>query len=96
MFIYIRTFLDISIGIDESLLHSNRAAEDMQVVKYINGQHYDSHHDWGVSGYPESRYITLLLYLTDQKNEYAGGETSFPKGNLCVSFILYVTGIFRM
>jgi hypothetical protein len=71
----------VYIGIDQALLHSNRAAEDMQVVKYINGQKYDSHHDWGVSGYPESRYITLLLYLTDQKDEYAGGETAFPKGN---------------
>jgi prolyl 4-hydroxylase len=80
-YIYIYTYIYTYIGIDQSSLHSNRAAEDMQVVKYINGQHYDSHHDWGVSGYPESRYITLLLYLTDQKNEDAGGETSFPKGN---------------
>ena len=22
----------------------------MQVVQYINGQKYDSHHDWGVAG----------------------------------------------
>jgi prolyl 4-hydroxylase len=55
-------------------------AEDMQVVHYVNGQRYDSHHDWGVSGYPESRYITLLLYLNDMADEQAGGETSFPKG----------------
>jgi prolyl 4-hydroxylase len=52
----------------------------MQVVHYVNGQHYGPHHDWGVSGYPESRLITLLLYLTDQVNENAGGETAFPKG----------------
>ena len=50
------------------------------MVKYINGQKYDSHHDWGVSGYPESRFITLLLYLTDPVSDTAGGETSFPKG----------------
>ncbi|RYY82513.1 hypothetical protein EON63_13140 [archaeon] len=50
-----------------------------QVVHYQDGQRYDSHHDWGVSGYPESRYITLLLYLSDMPSEQAGGETSFPK-----------------
>ena len=54
--------------------------EDIQVVHYIHGQRYDSHHDWGVSGYPESRFITLLLYLTDMASIDAGGETAFPKG----------------
>jgi prolyl 4-hydroxylase len=55
-------------------------AEDLQVVNYKIGEKYDNHHDWGVSGYPESRFITLLFYLNDQLNENAGGETSFPKG----------------
>jgi prolyl 4-hydroxylase len=68
------------LQLDEKLLHSNTNAEDMQVVHYQNGQKYDSHHDWGVSGYPESRFITLLLYLTDPVDPDAGGETSFPKG----------------
>jgi len=54
-------------------------SEDIQVVHYDVGQKYDSHHDWGVSGYPESRFITLLLYLSDMSNEDAGGETAFPK-----------------
>jgi prolyl 4-hydroxylase len=54
--------------------------EDLQVVHYVDGQKYDAHHDWGVSGYPESRYITLLLYLNDMASIDAGGETSFPKG----------------
>lgn len=58
--------------------HTN--TEDMQVVHYVNGQKYDAHHDWGVSGYPESRLITLLLYLTDMPSPTAGGETAFPKG----------------
>jgi prolyl 4-hydroxylase len=49
------------------------------VVHYQDGQKYDSHHDWGVSGYPESRYITLLLYLSDMEGPAAGGETAFPK-----------------
>ena len=68
------------LAVDEKLLHSEKNAELMQVVKYNNGQHYDSHHDWGVSSYPESRYITLLLYLTTPVGEHSGGETSFPKG----------------
>lgn len=68
------------LQIDETLLHSAKNAEDIQVVHYKVGQKYDSHHDWGVSGYPESRYITLLLYLTDMDHPAAGGETSFPKG----------------
>lgn len=42
--------------------------EDLQVEHYENGQKYDSHHDWGVSGYVESRSIALLLYLTEVGN----------------------------
>eukprot|EP00606_Chrysophyceae_sp_TOSAG23-5_P000953 GSChrysophyteH2.ASY1.ANO1.1426.1 assembled CDS len=67
------------LQLDESILYNSKNAEDMQVVHYVNGQKYDSHHDWGVSGYPESRFITLLLYLTEQPDKQAGGETSFPK-----------------
>ena len=68
------------LQIDEKLLDRHKNAEDMQVVHYTKGQRYDSHHDWGVSGYPESRFITLLLYLTDMPDGNSGGETSFPKG----------------
>jgi prolyl 4-hydroxylase len=68
------------LQIDESLLTSDKNAEDLQVVHYTQGQRYDSHHDWGVSGYPNSRFLTLLMYLTDQPSAQAGGETSFPKG----------------
>jgi len=68
------------LNVDEKLLTSHKNAEEMQVVHYEIGQKYDSHHDWGVSGYPESRFITLLFYLTDQLHPNAGGETAFPKG----------------
>ena len=68
------------LRIDEKMLFTSTNAEDMQVVNYVNGQKYDSHHDWGVSGYAESRFITLLLYLTDMVDIDAGGETAFPKG----------------
>ena len=67
------------VKIPENLLHNSKLAEDMQVVHYVDGQKYDAHHDWGVSGYPESRYITLLMYLTDQPGKQSGGETAFPK-----------------
>jgi prolyl 4-hydroxylase len=69
------------LQIDEKHLTRTEGAEDIQVVHYLQGQKYDSHHDWGVSGYPESRYITLLLYLNDMESPDAGGETAFPKGN---------------
>ena len=69
-----------AINVDEKLLHTNANVEDIQIVHYVNGQKYDSHHDWGVSGYHESRYITMLMYLTDQEGPQAGGETAFPKG----------------
>lgn len=68
------------LQIDESMLEPHTNAEDMQVVHYDPGQKYDAHHDWGVSGYAESRYITLLLYLNDKLHPDAGGETAFPKG----------------
>jgi prolyl 4-hydroxylase len=68
------------LRIDESILYNMRNAEDIQVVHYEVGQKYDSHHDWGVSGYDESRFITLLLYLTDSVSPFSGGETAFPKG----------------
>lgn len=67
------------LQLDEKMLTATKNAEDIQVVHYVNGQKYDSHHDWGVSGYAESRFITLLLYLTTQSYDGAGGETAFPK-----------------
>jgi len=67
------------LQVEEALLNPTANAEDMQVVHYDVGQKYDAHHDWGVNGYAESRFITLLLYLNDQKHPNAGGETSFPK-----------------
>ena len=60
------------LAIDEAMLIPAKNAEDLQVVHYENGQKYDAHHDWGVSGHPESRLVTLLLYLSDQKDLYAG------------------------
>lgn len=76
------------LRLDEKILTSSANAEDMQVVNYKNGQKYDSHHDWGVSGYPESRFITMLMYLNDQFDEASGGETAFPKGGANAGFKL--------
>lgn len=69
------------LGLDESILWTSKNVEDMQVVNYKDNQRYDPHTDWGVQGHPESRFITFLLYLSDQEDDSAGGETSFPKGN---------------
>ena len=32
-------------------------------------------------GYPESRFLTLLMYLSDSAGATAGGETAFPKAD---------------
>ena len=70
-----------ALGIDESILVSTSNAEDFQVLHYTVGQKYDNHHDWGVKDYYESRYVTMLLYLSTQENPTDGGETSFPKAH---------------
>lgn len=69
-------------GMDESILVSTSNTEDFQVLHYTVGQKYDNHHDWGqagVKGYSESRYVSMLLYLSSQDDQNTGGETSFPK-----------------
>ena len=68
------------LRVDESLLVHDKTVESLQVVHYDPGQKYDAHHDWASTGARGSRYITLLLYLTDQTGPMGGGETEFPKG----------------
>lgn len=65
--------------IDEKLLYTHENSEDLQVVHYSSSQKYDPHNDWSGSK-PESRFLTLLLYLNDMDGPNAGGETAFPKG----------------
>lgn len=67
------------IQVKEELLYPQYSAEYIQVVHYKQGQKYDAHHDWGVVGYPECRFLTMLLYLSDPPDADSGGETSFPK-----------------
>ena len=66
--------------IDEKLLRSDLNSEELQVVHYDKTQKYDAHNDWSGAGKPESRFLTLLIYLNDMDGPGAGGETSFPKG----------------
>jgi prolyl 4-hydroxylase len=80
------------LGLDQRLLTVSSNAEEIQVVHYNIGEEYQAHYDWGVRGYPESRFITVLLYLSDtdansgssssgtRTGATAGGETAFPKG----------------
>ena len=47
------------IRVDEALLTNTGNAEDIQVVHYIDGQKYDSHHDWG----------TIIIISTNTKQD---------------------------
>jgi prolyl 4-hydroxylase len=69
-----------ALGLSHDLLTGSSNAEDIQVVHYNVGEQYQAHYDWGVRGYSESRFITVLLYLSDSvDSETGGGETAFPK-----------------
>ena len=77
------------LKIDEALLKGHgriegvvNAAEPLQIVNYQVGQKYDYHYDWTIGPHPNSRYITLLLYLNDKEDENSGGETAFYRGQI--------------
>merc|ERR1719197_70674 len=65
-------------------------AEPMQVVNYQVGGKFDYHYDWFINNKGgqgnnnhengESRFLTLLLYLSDKIDEDAGGDTGFYHG----------------
>jgi len=61
-------------------LREGSNAESMQYVHYKEGEFYNAHHDFGMDGRNNSRYITMLLYLNDRPVETGvdGGETGFP------------------
>ena len=57
--------------------------EQLQIVHYNVGQHYNAHFDFEITGKtPTSRFATLLLYLNDQASDDAGGETAFPAAKM--------------
>lgn len=68
-------FADV-LGMDDADLQHDRCAEELQVVKYSKGQEYTPHHDFGYTGKPNQRFLTLLMYIDPPKK---GGATSFPK-----------------
>lgn len=72
-----RRFGDV-LGVDHDLLRSSANAEELQVVRYLGGQEYAPHHDFGDDGTPQQRFLTLLLYI---KVPDRGGATSFPKAD---------------
>ena len=67
-------------------------AEPMQVVNYQVGGKFDYHYDWFINHKGgqgnnnnengESRFLTLLLYLSDKIDEDAGGDTGFYHGKI--------------
>jgi len=60
--------------------NSASIGEQLQLVKYIHGQEYTAHHDFGYSKVDDklqpARFATLLLYLNEPE---VGGETEFPR-----------------
>ena len=53
--------------------------EQFQVLRYLPGQYYRTHHDYGVSQKSLAcgpRVLTFFLYLSDVEE---GGETDFPR-----------------
>lgn len=72
----VRRVSDI-LGLPTGSLVEGDNAEPLQVVNYKAGQQFNYHYDWFVSPSMESRFSTLLLYLTDKEDEHAGGDTAF-------------------
>jgi hypothetical protein len=59
-----------------SLVRLHRdTAENMQVLRYLPGEHYHYHSDTGGAPNIRGRAITALFYLNDA---YEGGRTNFP------------------
>ncbi len=59
-----------------------RSGEPLQVLHYAPGQRYHEHSDALPNVAPnQQRVLTFLVYLND---DYAGGETSFPRLGLQV------------
>lgn len=60
--------------------------EDLQILRYLPGQHYLPHNDWFYTQVEKSeqngfqRVATVLIYLNSygDKEDYVGGETIFP------------------
>lgn len=78
------------LNVDEAILTGPRNAEEIQVVHYENNQRYEAHHDWGASmNHPNSRMITMLMYLTDQVSSVGGGGL-LQAGNFLFSILLSV------
>ena len=75
--------------ISEQKVRDFVCAEQMQVVNYQVGGKFDYHYDWFINHKDEaskesgeSRFLTLLLYLNDKADKYAGGETGFYHGEI--------------
>ena len=51
------------------------SAENMQVLRYLPGEHYHYHTDTGGSPSIAGRALTALFYLNQN---FSGGETNFP------------------
>ena len=74
--------------------------EPLQLVKYVDGQKYEPHFDYGEAcDFEENlsnghRHVTMLIYLNSVPEE-RGGYTSFPKLNLRLSPAAYAAIVFN-
>ena len=77
----------ISEKVEKLSGHPKAHQEQLQVVKYEKGGHFNTHYDacFGTDTFCERlnspigpRYITVLIYLND---DYTGGGTTFPRIN---------------
>ena len=66
--------------------------EPLQLLRYHNGGQYRPHMDALPSNEPNQRIMTVILYLND---DYAGGETVFPRTGLSIRGKLGDALVFR-
>uniref|UniRef100_A0A7S4EWB3 Fe2OG dioxygenase domain-containing protein n=1 Tax=Chrysotila carterae TaxID=13221 RepID=A0A7S4EWB3_CHRCT len=71
--------------------YPERNIEPLQVVRYYQGQKYDSHHDFfdlcdlDDKAKHGRRQMTFLIYLVDMPEGETGGGTSFPELNVAAT-----------
>ena len=74
--------------------------EPLQFLRYIEGQRYEPHFDYGEAcDYEENlshghRHVTMLVYLNAVPDAY-GGHTAFPRLQLALSPVAHAAVVFN-
>lgn len=81
--------MTLDVIVNDQLLFSSENGEDMQVLRYENGQKYDPHFDYFTDlvnvARGGHRIATVLMYLSDVEK---GGETVFPSAEVSLEILL--------